>query len=69
MISDDEARARAHRRYLEILEAQTAWRERKHQEALERSPWIRETTDAWRNLTPEQQAELMEKAGNRLWSR
>jgi hypothetical protein len=69
MINDNEAKARADKRYAEILQAQNAWRERKHKEALEKSPWIRETTDAWRDLTPEQQAELMEKAGNRLWSR
>jgi hypothetical protein len=55
---------------LDALRAQQdAWRKRKHEQDMEKSPWIRETVNAWRNLTPEQQAELMEKAGNRLWSR
>ena len=55
---------------LDALRAQQdEWRKRKHEQDMEKSPWIRETVNAWRALTPEQQAELMEKAGNRLWSR
>jgi hypothetical protein len=58
------------RNHLEDTRAiQDEWRKRKHEQDMEKSPWIRETINAWRNLTPEQQAELMEKAGNRLWSR
>jgi len=55
--------------YEEILAIQKEWRKRKHEQDMEKSPWIRETVDAWRALTPEQQAELSEKAANRLWSR
>ena len=55
---------------LDALRAQQdAWRNRVHENNMQKSPWIRETVNAWRSLTPEQQAELLEKAGNKRWSR
>lgn len=42
----------------QVREVQNEWRERVQQSRLERYTWISETVNAYRNLTPEQLADL-----------
>jgi hypothetical protein len=49
-----------------ILAEQTVARHEAHEKAMAKSPWIRETIQAYRNATPEQIAmaqELLKKRG------
>jgi ClpP class serine protease len=42
----------------QVREIQNEWRERVQQSRLQRYTWISETVTAYRNLTPEQLADL-----------
>jgi ClpP class serine protease len=42
----------------QVRQVQNEWRERVQQSRLERYTWISETVTAYRNLTPEQLADL-----------